>query len=106
MTRCEYINILTQGRFSSLETARPAVLEYIARLEAASGETLIALLSDPWGSRSTSSGGGSKSLSYKGASDLATLEKMKESRIKKLLYAIGEAPHPSTPTTVEVRFNG
>ena len=106
MTRVEYINILTKGNFTDFQSARSAVVDYIKKLYAASGDTLVTLLTDPWGSRSISAGGGSKSSSYRGAQDFEVLERQKERFIDKLLYAIGEGPNPNAPTTVEVRFYG
>ena len=94
------------SNFATFEEARAGVMEYIKKLNAAQADTLAALLADPWSSRTLSVGGGSKSLSTKSAADIEKLESIKCKRIARLMYAIGEAPHPSQPTTHYVEFNG
>ncbi len=94
------------SNFATFTEARAGVLDYVKKLNTAHADTLEALLADPWSSRTLSAGGGSKSLSSKSAADLETLESLKSRRIAKLMYAIGEAPHPSQPKTHYVEFNG
>lgn len=106
MTRTEYINLELGSSFTTFADARAGVLDFVKKLNAASGASLAALLADPWGSRSISAGGGSKSLSYKGASDVVTLNRERTKLVAKLMYAIGEGPRPGSPRIIGVRFDG
>lgn len=73
--------------------------EYVAMVE-----RLEEQLADPFSSRSISAGGGSKSASSPGA-DIEKRIKYFRRRIQEIDAALGTAPAPGTPATVEVRFD-
>ncbi len=61
-------------------------------------------LADPFSSRSISAGGGSKSASSPSA-DIEARIKYFRRQIQAIDAALGVAPAPGTPATVEVRFD-
>ncbi len=61
-------------------------------------------LADPFSSRSISAGGGSKSASSPSA-DIEARIKYFRRQIQAIDAALGGAPAPGTPATVEVRFD-
>lgn len=61
-------------------------------------------LADPFSSRSISAGGGSKSASSPSA-DIEARIKYFRRRVAEIDAALGVAPAPGTPRTVEVRFD-
>ena len=73
--------------------------EYVAMVE-----RLEEQLADPFSSRSISSGGGSRSASSPGA-DIEKRIKYFRRCIADIDAALGVAPAPGTPATVEVRFD-
>lgn len=101
MTRLEYINAYTKACpvFKSLEDAEA----YYTRIKDVLAGTAMTVASDPFVSRTLSSGGGSKSATTMTIESAS--KKALEHDMRVLAYAL-YGIYPSWPTTVEVRFNG
>ena len=82
----------TQSRIAELEQRRNALIDQLTEIDTQSA--------------TMSSGGGSKSYTNRSVADIKAKIAFIEREIARLNFSIGLGPNPSTPTTVEVRFNG
>ena len=82
----------TQSRIAELEQRRNALIDQLTEIDTQSA--------------TMSSGGGSKSYTNRSVADIKEKIAFIDREIARLNFAIGLGPDPSTPTTVEVRFNG
>ena len=81
-----------QSRIAELERRRNVLDDQITEIDTQSA--------------SVSSGGGSKSYTNRSVADIKAKIAFIDREIARLNFSIGLGPNPSTPTTVEVRFNG
>ena len=81
-----------QSRIAELERRRNVLVDQITEIDTQSA--------------SVSSGGGSKSYTNRSVADIKAKIAFIDREIARLNFSIGLGPNPSTPTTVEVRFNG
>ena len=81
-----------QNRIAELERRRNVLVDQLTEIDTQSA--------------SISSGGGSKSYTNRSVADIKAKIAFLDREIAGLNFAIGLGPNPSTPTTVEVRFNG
>lgn len=82
----------TQSRIAELEQRRNALIDQLTEIDTQSA--------------TMSSGGGSKSYTNRSVADIKVKIAFIDREIARLNFSIGLGPNPSTPTTVEVRFNG
>lgn len=82
----------TQSRIAELEQRRNALIDQLTEIDTQSA--------------TMSSGGGSKSYTNRSVADIKAKIAFIDREIARLNFSIGLGPNPSTPTTVEVRFNG
>jgi hypothetical protein len=81
-----------QSRKAELERRRDGLVDQLTEIDTQSA--------------TMSSGGGSKSYTNRSVADIKAKIAFLDREIARLNYALGLGPDPSTPTTVEVRFNG